>query len=374
MKIEKIEIFKGTVYYKAPFKISLGTSEQSDEVLIKITDTEGNWGLGEAGPASRITGETQGTVIEASKLIASFLIGQETEDIPILNEKIESSILRNSSAKAAFDIALYDLLSRKYKIPLYKFLGAYRESIITDVTIGIMDIESAVKKATYLKNIGIKRIKMKVGENIVEDYKRVEAVRNAVGDNIEIFIDANQGWSPGEAVRNLELFDNLNIEFVEQPVKAWDIDGLAYVRNKGPLPVMADESVHSPEDAIKIVKAEAADFINIKLMKSGGIHNAKKIADISEAAGIPNMVGCMMEGAIGIAAGIHFSLHHRNVKFVDLDSDLDMKNTLTGGKILPLKGSYRTSDGYPGLGDLNLNPEEVQLVSTISKSGDFKSF
>jgi len=237
MKIEKIEIFKGTVYYKAPFKISLGTSEQSDEVLIKITDTEGNWGLGEAGPASRITGETQGTVIEASKLIASFLIGQETEDIPILNEKIESSILRNSSAKAAFDIALYDLLSRKYKIPLYKFLGAYRESIITDVTIGIMDIESAVKKATYLKNIGIKRIKMKVGENIVEDYRRVEAVRNAVGDNIEIFIDANQGWSPGEAVRNLELFDNLNIEFVEQPVKAWDIDGLAYVRNKGPLPL-----------------------------------------------------------------------------------------------------------------------------------------
>lgn len=237
-----------------------------------------------------------------------------------------------------------------------------------------MDVESALKKASYLKGIGIKRIKMKVGENIAEDYKRVEAVRNLVGDNVDIFIDANQGWSPAEAVSNLELFDNLGIELVEQPVKFWDIDGLAYVRNKGPVPVMADESVHTPEDAMAVIKAEAADFINIKLMKSGGIYNAKRIADISEAAGIPNMVGCMMEGAIGIAAGVHFALHHRNVKFVDLDSDLDMKNTLTDGKILPLKDSHRLSDGKPGLGDLNINQKEVSLVKEITEKTDFKSF
>lgn len=372
--IKKIEIFKGTVYYKAPFKISLGSSEQSDEVVIRITDDEGNYGIGEAGPASRITGETQGTVIEASKVIAGNIIGAKIENIPKLNEIVDSSIIRNSSAKAAFDIAIYDLLSRKYGLPLYKFLGAYRDSIITDVTIGIMDVESALKKASYLKGIGIKRIKMKVGENIDEDYKRVEAVRNLVGDNIEIFIDANQGWLPYEAVKYLELFDNLGIEFVEQPVKSWDIDGMAYVRNKGPVPVMADESVHTPEDAIKIIKAEAADFINIKLMKSGGIHNAKKIADISEAGGIPNMVGCMMEGAIGIAAGIHFSLHHRNVKFADLDSDLDMKNTLTDGRILPLKDSYRVPDGNPGLGDLKLNPKEVSLVAEFTEKSELKSF
>ncbi len=374
MKIEKVEIFKGTVYYKAPFKISLGSSEQSDEVLIKIYGENGQVGVGEASPASHIIGETQETAIAASRVIASSIVGQDTDDMSLLFDLIDHSLLRNTAAKAAFDIALYDLASKATNISLSRFLGKYREKIETDVTIGIMDDNSAVKKAEYLKKIGVRRIKMKVGEEINSDLQRVEKVINAVGNGTKIFIDANQAWKPKEAVSNIKKFESLGIDLVEQPVIAYDIDGLAFVRNNTSSKIMADESVHSPEDAIKIVKKEAADMINIKLMKSGGIHNAIKISNISEAAGLPNMVGCMMEGSIAIAAGIHFSLSTKNVIFVDLDSDIDMKNTLTSGKILPLENGFRMDDNYPGLGNLQVNSEEVSLVDTIKEGSRQKAF
>ncbi len=374
MKIQKIEIFKGTVFYKSPFRISLGSSEQSDEVAIKMYGDNGIIGLGEASPASHIIGETQETAIAASRVIASSLIGLDTDDLSSLFDKIDHSILRNTSAKAAFDMALYDLVSKERNIPLTNLLGKYHQKIETDVTIGIMDINSAVKKGEQLKNNGIRRIKMKVGNDINEDLARVEAVKNAVGNNIEIFIDANQAWKPKEAIVNIKKFENIGISLVEQPVIAYDIDGLAFVRKNTSSLIMADEAVHSPEDAIKVVKKEAADMINIKLMKSGGIHNAIKIANISEAAGIPNMVGCMMEGSIAIAAGIHFSLSTKNVAFVDLDSDIDMKNTLTGGAMLPLKNGYRMHDSSPGLGKLSFSNEEISLVDTIVESKDQKAF
>jgi len=374
MKIERIEIFKGTVYYKAPFKISLGSSEQSDEVVVKIYGENGSYGIGEGSPASHIIGETQETAIAASKVIASSLIGEDTDNMGLLFDKIDHSLLRNTSAKAAFDIAIYDLISKEHNIPLSKFLGKYREKIETDVTIGIMDNASAVKKAEFLKKIGVKRIKMKVGEEIGRDLRRVEEVINTVGNGIKIFIDANQAWKPKEAVSNIRRFEALGIDLVEQPVIAYDIDGLAFVRKNTSSKIMADESVHSPEDAIKIVKSEAADMINIKLMKSGGIHNAIKIASISEAAGLPNMVGCMMEGSIAIAAGIHFSLSTKNVIFVDLDSDIDMKNTLTSGMILPIENGFRMDDNSPGLGNLTLNSEEISLVDTIKEGGRQKAF
>ncbi|MGC8546317.1 MAG: dipeptide epimerase [Thermoplasmata archaeon] len=374
MKIEKIEIFKGTVYYKAPFKISLGSSEQSDEVVIKIHGENGLYGIGEASPASHIIGETQETAIAASKVIASSLIGEDTDDLGLLFDKIDHSLLRNTSAKAAFDIALYDLISREHNVPLSKFLGKYRKKIETDVTIGIMDNASAVKKAEYLKKIGIKRIKMKVGEEINSDLKRVEEVINTVGNGINIFIDANQAWKPKEAISNIRRFESLGIDLVEQPVIAYDVDGLAFVRKNTSSRIMADESVHSPEDAIRVVKKEAADMINIKLMKSGGIHNAVKIANISEAAGLPNMVGCMMEGSIAIAAGIHFSLSTKNVIFADLDSDIDMKNTLTSGMMLPMENGFRMDDNFSGLGNLALNGEEVSLVETIKEGSRQKAF
>lgn len=373
MKITKVDILKGSVYPKLPFKVSFGSHLRSDEVIIRVYDEDGNYGLGEASPTLKIAGESQGSVIEMARIIGSMIIGSELDYPSMLFDLIDTSIVGNSSAKAAFDIAIYDLLAKERKISVSSFLGKYRDKVETDVTIGIMKKTDAIEKAKELVERGIRTIKLKVGEEIISDVERVGAIRETVGSDIKIFVDANQGWSPKQAVKAISRFDKYDVEFVEQPTPAHDLEGLAFVRKNSSIPIMADESVHSPVDALRAIRMDAVDMVNIKLMKSGGIHNALKIAAICEAAGIPNMVGCMLEGSISIAAGIHFALAAKNVFIVDLDSDRDSKNTLTGLKMLPFEGRYRMDDGYPGLGNLALNPEEVELVVSINAKKELSS-
>ncbi len=374
MEISKIEIFTGTVHFLAPFKISLGTSEFSEDVIVKIYADDGIFGLGEAAPAARITGESQETILGASVSIAQNLIGNDTDSMNALLDTIQSTILRNSAAKAAFDTALYDLVSKMAGKPLYRYLGGYRERVQSDVTIGIMPSAEAVTKAQRLLNMGVGIVKMKVGDKIDDDLERVKKVRETVGQKTKIFIDANQAWEPKNAVSAIRKFEKYDIDLVEQPVKASDVDGLSFVRKNVDVPVMADEAVHTPEDAIRIVKSDAADMINIKLMKAGGIYNATKIAAISEAAGLKNMVGCMMEGAVGIAAGIHFALSSKNVTFVDLDSDIDMKNTLTGMRMLPFVEGFREPLDGAGIGIDDVDSNEVKLFRTIKRRSSSRSF
>lgn len=374
MRIKKVEIFTGTIHYAEPFKISLGTSDKSDEVIVKLHGEDGLFGIGEASPTLRITGETQESVLGVADPLSSKIVGSDTDNLNLILDKIHNSFVGNTSAKAAFDIALYDIVSKENGKQLYKYLGGYRDKILTDVTIGIMGTKEAVEKAETLIRKGVKRIKIKVGIDILDDLKRVEAIRSVVGDRADLFIDANQAWKPKEAVSNINKFEVYGIDLVEQPVTAHDVKGLAFVRKNSPIPIMADESVHSPEDAIRIVEEQAADMVNIKLMKAGGISGAIRIAAISEAAGIGNMVGCMMEGAVGIGAGIHFALATKNVKFTDLDSDVDMKNTLTANKILPFRDGFRQATEKPGIGLEDVDRKEVKLVKTFTKVVERKSF
>jgi len=372
--IKSIDIYTGVVYYQTPFRISLGVSDQSEEIIVRIVDSEGFEGWGEGSPSTHILGETQGTMLAAAERIAPRLIGLDSTMINNLLDEIDNAIYGNTAAKAAFDIALYDLYSRKLGIPLFKLLGGLRDKVETDFTIGIMTIDEAVKKATELIEKGFKIIKVKVGLNIDEDVKRVKAIRDTVGNSIKLFIDANQAWTPKQAINAINQLRRFDLELVEQPVKAHDINGLALVRKTVDIPIMADESVHNPYDAIKVVMAEAADLINIKLMKSGGIHNALKIAAISEAAGIKNIVGCMMEGAISIAAAVHFAAATKNVIFTDLDSDISLKNTLVKSGMIEYKNGYRILSNNPGLGKLEIAMNEIKLVKTFSEQRIEKSF
>jgi o-succinylbenzoate synthase len=368
MVIVRAEVFKGTVHYKSPFTISLGTSCKSEEVVVKVVDGNGLEGLGEASPSKMILGETQETIISALNVILPNLIGSEPEMLENISYLIENSIYRNSSAKASVDIALHDLVSRKHKLPLFKYLGGYSNKVLTDITIGIKPIEEAIKEAKELLEQKVRIIKVKVGsENLEEDISRLKAIREAVGNEIKIFVDANQAWSERRAVYAINKMQRYEIELVEQPVRAKDIDGLSFVRHNSPVPIMADESVHSPEDAIEVVKKDAADLINIKLMKSGGIRNARKIATISEAVGIKNIVGCMMESAISIAAAVHFACSTRNVIFVDLDSDLGLKNTLVKKGMIEFKDSYRVLSEDYGLGDIEISYDELSLIKVYEE-------
>jgi L-alanine-DL-glutamate epimerase-like enolase superfamily enzyme len=191
---------------------------------------------------------------------------------------------------------------------------------------------------------------VKVGINPTEDVERIKLIREAVGNKIQIRIDANQGWTPQQALGALNKMKKYNIQFAEQPVPAEDFKGLIKVKKNSPIPVMADESVHSPEDAFRLIQAEAVDFINIKLMKSGGILKARKIAEVAEAAGIPCMIGCMGESAIGISAGVHLAAAVKNIQYADLDSALMLKDKLVIKGGTKVKNSTHIFSKQYGLG------------------------
>lgn len=264
---------------------------------------------------------------------------------------IHNAIFGNNSAKAAIDMALYDLFCKKYGLPLYKFLGGYKNSLRTDLTISTDTVEQMVRKSLDAINDGYTYLKVKIGTNIELDIERVKAVRKAVRKGIKIRVDANQGWSPKEAVSTIRKFEDLDldIEFVEQPVKAWDIDGLKYVTDNVETRILADEAVFGPTDAFKIIEKRAADLINIKLMKCGGINNAIKIYNLAENMGIRCMMGCMLESRIGITAAASFAVSRSNMIKADLDTMLLFaQDSVIGGA--SIRGNEIIINDSPGLG------------------------
>lgn len=357
MEIERIEVYSVTLRYLEPFRIAPGASEESRNVVVKIVTDYGVEGWGEASPSKRVTGEAVETVVEALSKIAPKLIGmcplRIEHDVELMDRLIEG----NPAAKAAIDIALHDILGRTAEKPLFMLLGGYRTEVMTDLTLGIKAPNEMAADAIKAVEKGFKALKVKVGLNPSEDIERIRMVREAVGEDIEIRIDANGGWSPDQAIEVLNRVEKFNIRFVEQPVPAGDIKGLAKVRRSSPIPVMADESIHSPSDALKLIQEEAVDLINIKLMKSGGILKARKISDVAEAAGVPCMIGCMGESEIGIAAGAHFAAGVRNVMYADLDCDLLHADKLVKKGGTEVKNSMRLLSKESGLGMEELDAE-----------------
>ncbi len=343
MKIIRIEARKYDLSLVEPFRIALGTLTSAKNVLVKIFSDE-HVGIGEGSPTSMITGDNQEGCLSFIDSISPLLVGEEL-NLQVLNERI-NAFRGMSSAKAALDIALYDLIGKHFSKPLYKLLGGYKEKVETDITIGIDTPENVRKKALEVISGGYKILKIKVEGDLEKDFRRIE-VLNDLG--VRIRVDANQGFSPKAAVRFIRKIKEFNVEFVEQPVPAWDLDGLKYVREHSEIPIIADESVHSARDALTVVKYNAVDGINIKLMKCGGISEAIKIVHIAESAGIPCMVGCMLESRISLTAAAHLALAFKNIKYVDLDSYLFLKDDPVTGGMEIVDGMIRLPD-KPGLG------------------------
>ena len=355
--IKQIEAFSVVLRYYEPFRIAPSTSTESRNIIVKIHTDYEVFGIGEASPSKRVTHETPQTVMKTLDKIAPHLIGMHPLRIEQIMETMDQTVAENPSAKAAIDIALHDILGKTARRPLFELLGGYRKEVLTDITLGIKEPEETAKDAVKAVRRGFRALKVKVGVNPEEDFERIREIRKAVGSDVTIGIDANQGWTVHQAIEVSKKLERLNVEFVEQPVKADNIDGLAEVKKYSSIPVMADESVHSPEDALHIIRKEAADLINIKLMKSGGILKARKIAAVAEAANVPCMIGCMGESTIGITAGVHFAAAVKNVQYADLDSDILLKDktVLEGGATL--KASKRIPLMKPGLGIVKLDKE-----------------
>lgn len=356
MKIKNIEVFEISVPLVTPFKTALRTVETVNDIVVKITADTGEIGYGEAAPTAVITGETKESIQSAViNFIKPSIIGLEITDLEVIMERLNNCILKNTSAKAAVDMAIYDLYSKNYKAPLYKILGGYRNEITTDITISVNEVDEMVRDSIKAVKDGFNILKVKVGKESEKDIERIIEIRKAVGEDVKLRIDANQGWTSKQAVKIISALEdrNLNIDLVEQPVKYWDLEGMKYVTQNTYTRILADESVFSPLDAVKIITERAADLINIKLMKTGGIYNALKICDIAEIHGIECMIGCMLESKISVSAAANLGAARKTITLVDLDGPALCKvDPISGGPIF--NGSSIKMTDKPGIGFDNM--------------------
>ena len=357
MKITDIRIGEISVPLKTPFKTALRTVYRVEDIIVEIHTDTGNIGYGEAPPTGVITGDTKGAIIGALKdHIIKSIIGMDLDNFEDILKKLDKSVLHNNSAKAAVDIALYDLYGQLYNSPVYKLLGGHRKEILTDITISVNDPEEMSRDSLDAVKRGFKTLKIKVGKDPAMDIQRMKAIRQAVGYDVNLRIDANQGWKAKEAVKVLRKMEDegLNIEFVEQPVIAHDIDGLQYVTNNVSIPVLADESAFSPRDVLTILQNRAADLINIKLMKTGGIYHALKICSIAEVYDVECMVGCMLEAKVSVNAAVHLACAKSIITKIDLDGPvLCSEDPIDGGSIF--EEDRITVSETPGFGIQKVN-------------------
>lgn len=353
MIIQSIETFDVAIPLTKPFKTALRTVTTAYSVYVKITSSDGIIGYGEAPPTHVITGESMASIRYAiNEIIAPQLVGLNLLESERIFQKLNGLLIRNTSAKAAIDMALYDLLARHSGLPLFQFLGGFRATLETDFTVSVNDPEEMADDAeTYIKD-GFNILKVKVGiGDVKEDIARIHAIRKRIGYDPKLRLDANQGWNAKEAVRAIQTMEDagLEIELVEQPVPAHDLEGLKYVTDQTDTPIMADESVFSVYDAKRVLEMRAADLINIKLMKSGGIYHANKINTLAEANGVACMVGSMIETKIGITAAAHFAASQPNIQFFDFDAPLMLARDLVSGGVVYEGSKMKFSKGH-GLG------------------------
>ncbi len=348
-KIRKVEIYPVKVPFNRPFKIASGPYLPNAEyVLARVETSEGVEGWGESSPMPSFSGIGQREVVEELKAAANILKGEPLNMLKVY-EKVLKGLSISSYSLCALENALLDAIGKTLDIPAYHLLGGkIRESLELVWPIGLGEVEFVLEEARKAVKSGFKGLKLKVGENLEEDLKRVQALREEF-PNIPLRLDANQGYSREEALEAGKRFAELGIELFEQPVRKDDIDGLRLVRKTG-VKVMADESCYTPADAYRLVTSEAVDIINIKIMKSGGLMKAREIAAISMAGGVANSLGSMLETGVGTAAGMQFAASCTNIKYrAEIVGPLFLEDDLIEKPLEFRDGALMLPSG-PGLG------------------------
>lgn len=356
MKITDVKIDKLSVELAEPFHVAFGTITTGDNWVVKVMTDEGIYGLGSASPLGFVTGETFETCYLVMQEFAKAFIGFNPLDIAGAHALMDGIIYGNGSAKCAFDIALYDIIGKGQNLPLYKVLGGTDPVVHNDITIGINPPEYMMEKAkTFVFEKGFDILKVKTGINLDNDIRALTLIRDAVGPNVRIRIDANQGYNVETALKALKEFEKLGVDAAEQCLPWWDFDGAAELmrRNTSAVKLMLDESIHNVHDARRAASLKCADYYNIKLMKCGGLYGGVQIADVAEQAGVGCMVGCMEECKISITAGVSLVAAKKAIVEADCDSFMFHKGDDDG-----IRGGFDRVGGIftllekPGLGIL----------------------
>ena len=328
-----------------PFTIATGTMHFAQNIFIRVYTSEGIYGVGECSAFPMIVGETQATCFEMAKDFALLWKNKDPLNIPERMNELHAYTAYNSTAKSAFDMALYDISAKAAGKPLCDFLGGKKKSMETDLTIGIDSAEVMARKAVEFKNMGVRIIKVKLGREPQEDIERIKRIREAIGENLQLRIDANQGWNKNQAQLALTALARYNIEFCEQPMRRHDDHFLPELKRISPISIMADESVFDHYDAERVIKSNGCSYVNIKLAKSGGMLEAQKINEVCRHHHIPCMMGGMLESRIALTAFAHFASASTNIKFYDMDT------CLLGHKIDPVKGGVAYNNFHVQLPD-----------------------
>lgn len=347
--ITSIDIYRFSIPME-PFTIATGTMDHAQNVFIRLHTNAGFYGVGECSAFPMIVGETQDTCLVMAKDFAKLWVGKNALDIPARMQELNAFAAGNTTIRSAFDMALYDIAAKNAGLPLYQFLGGEKRVVESDITIGINTPEIMAAKAVNFKASGANILKVKLGKDAGTDVARIKQIREAVGPKMKIRIDANQGWSFNEAVYALHAMGQYNIEFCEQPMRTWHDDRLPELMKLSPVKIMADESVYNHHDARKQINSGSCNYINIKMAKSGGILEAKKIHGLAAEKGIPCMMGGMLESRIALSAKLHFVYASPNIHFYDMDTCMlgHLQDPCIGGVIYD--GYKLNISDAPGIG------------------------
>ena len=363
LTIERIDIFPIRLRLHEPFVVSYATQYDIPTVLLRVTTADGQTGWGEATPDPNVTGETyHSTIAILEHDLAPAVIGLDARDREGIVRAMDARVDAVPAAKAAIDIAVHDLVAKAAGLPLWALLGGRSKPHLTiSRVVSIKAPEQMAADAQQHVRDGFETVKLKVGDaaNWRLDVARVAAVREAIGPEIGIKIDVNQGWkTPGIAIPAIRQILASNPDYIEQPVDQHDIAALAEVRRATGAPIMADECVHGVREMARIVELRAADLVNIKLMKTGGLVNAMRVNAIAEAAGIVGQVGTMVESSIASAAGLHFAMAHANIKTVEMGGPLMIADDIGNLRQCYDRNKITLPDA-PGLG-VSFDEEAIQ--------------
>lgn len=365
MQIDQIELYHAALKLRHPFVTSLGWRDHANNIFVRIRTKEGIEGWGECSPYPPINGETVDTCFIIGKLLAEKLIGTNPLELDTASALMDKTIYGNTSIKSALDIALHDIAAKAEGKPLYKFMGGeITKQIYTDYTVSVSSVEQMVADAKVVKERGFPVMKVKLGDGGRKDVERIKAIREAVGDDIKIRIDANQGWNVTEAVNTLQALEPYDIQYCEEPISRQEYPRLKKVRRHSPIPIMADESVSDHHDAEKLIKMKLCDMINIKLGKSSGLVKAQKIIQKAEKGNIPMQIGGFLESRILFTANCHLAHTSDMVQYFDFDSPLFMEeDPILGGMEYQPDWEIKLPD-TPGLG-LAVKEEMLNRFKTL---------
>ena len=327
LTISSIDIIPVRLPLREPFVIAYATYPDVLSVLVRVRTAGGAEGWGEATPDPNVTGETyHGTAETLRRDPAPALLGRDARDREAAMRALDARVEGVPAAKVALDIALHDLVARALGVPVWLLLGGRSKEALTISRVVSMGEPAAMAEAAARHvAAGFQTVKVKVGDpdDPLLDVRRLAAVREAVGPEIAIKVDVNQGWrTAGVAITAIREMTASRPAYVEQPVLWWDLEGLAEVRRQTGATIMVDEGCHTARDMLRLVTLRAADLVNIKLMKCGGLLEALRLNAVAETAGVVAQVGTMVESSIASAAGLHLALALGNVRTVEMGGPL----------------------------------------------------